>query len=325
MKKKIVFLGMGGTIAGSSAKPGDNVGYKAGEIPVEDLLAGVPGFLNALGGHPLHCQQVAQIDSKDITFDHWLALLAALQTHLADPQVRGVVVTHGTDTLEETAYFLCRVLPAELLHSKPVVLTCAMRPASALNPDGPRNLLDALALVMDDFCGLSLVCAGVVHDPLQVSKVHPYRLDAFSSGEGGCLGFVEEGQVRRVRAVQLPPPLQLNWQRWQGEAWPRVEVLVSCAHAGGELVRALLLPVKEPGRALRGLVVAGTGNGTLHASLDEALHEARVAGVQVLRVSRCAEGVVVAPREKDAKLWETLPLPAIKARIELTLRLMTAT
>jgi L-asparaginase len=324
MVKKIVFLGMGGTIAGASAQPGDNVGYRAGEIPVQDLLAGITGFTAALAGHALQCEQLAQLDSKDINFSDWVLLLQALERHLADASVKGVVLTHGTDMLEETAYFLSRVLPAELLQTKPVVLTCAMRPANAINPDGPQNLLDAIALVRADFFGLSVVCAGVVHDPVTLTKVHPYRLDAFSSGEVGCLGFVEEGRVRRLRSSSSDPKsaLALDWDYWSSVPWPRVEILFSYANAQGDLVRALCKPVSKPIHAIRGLVMAGTGNGTLHTGLHEALQEAQAAGIRIVRVSRCPLGIVVTPQEEAATVWESMPLSPVKARIELALQLM---
>jgi L-asparaginase len=129
---KVVVLGTGGTIAGTAASATDSVGYRAAQLGVGTLVAAVP----ALAGLPLQAEQVAQIDSKDAGPALWLALLTALRRHLQDPAVQGVVVTHGTDTLEETAYLLQRVLPG----GRPVVLTAAMRPASALQPDGPQNL-----------------------------------------------------------------------------------------------------------------------------------------------------------------------------------------
>ena len=109
----------------------DGVGYTAAQLSIEDLLAAVP----ALKGRRLEALQVAQLDSKDMDFATWQRLAAAVQQHLARPEVAGVVITHGTDTLEETAYFLHRVLAP----SKPVVLTAAMRPATALAPDGPQK------------------------------------------------------------------------------------------------------------------------------------------------------------------------------------------
>ena len=141
----IVVLGTGGTIAGTAAQAGDNVGYQAAQLSVQALLDAVPGLAQAACG-PLQAEQVAQIDSKDMDVGIWRALAARCAVLLADAQVRGIVITHGTDTLAETAWLLHNLLDTT---AKPVVLTCAMRPATALAPDGPQNLLDAVTLAAD--------------------------------------------------------------------------------------------------------------------------------------------------------------------------------
>jgi len=127
---RFVVLGMGGTIAGRAERAGDNVGYTAGQVRVEDLAVGLP----ALAGVALAFEQVAQINSKDMRLPDLQRLVARVQAHLADASVRAVVITHGTDTIEETAWLLQNLLAP----SKPVVLTCAMRPATAVSPDGRR-------------------------------------------------------------------------------------------------------------------------------------------------------------------------------------------
>ncbi|MEK9803308.1 MAG: asparaginase domain-containing protein, partial [Curvibacter sp.] len=135
--QKIVVLGTGGTIAGlaQGAAPGR---YRAAQKPVGELLAG----LELPAGMDLQVEQVAQIDSKDMDLPVWQALLTACRHHLAAQAVQALLITHGTDTLEETAW----LLQALLAPRKPVVLTCAMRPADAPDADGPRNLADALAV-----------------------------------------------------------------------------------------------------------------------------------------------------------------------------------
>ncbi len=186
----VVILGTGGTIAGASAVAGDNVGYTAAQRSVADLLAAVP----ALAGTATEALQIAQLDSKDMDAATWQALAQAVALQLARPAVCGVVVTHGTDTLEETAWLLQQVLAP----AKPVVLVAAMRPATALSADGPQNLLDAVAVARTPGArGVVAVLAGRVHGAGAVRKVHPYRLDAFSSGDAGPLGVVEEGALRR--------------------------------------------------------------------------------------------------------------------------------
>jgi len=320
---QVVVLGTGGTIAGTAASPSDNLGYTAAQVGVSDLLAQLPGLSSVLGEHCLCSEQVGQVDSKDMSFALWQRLLLRVRHHLAQPQVCGVVVTHGTDTLEETAYFLHAALTAAGLLQKPVVLTCAMRPASALSPDGPQNLLDSVCTVLSPgACGVMVVCAGVLHSALDVQKNHTYRLDAFGSGDGGPLGYLEEGSLRLTRNWLVAPVNRaltaINFED-AALAWPRVEVLLNYAGCDGVLVRALL-QVSSATSPLRGLVLAGTGNGTLHQEMERALLDARDAGVSVWRATRCANGRVLPVA--SAVFPDSRGLSAVKARIALMLELM---
>lgn len=308
--QKWVLLGTGGTIAGTASEASDNVGYTAAQIGVQTLLQALPGLPEAPGAW----EQVAQVDSKDMDFAVWGALAQRCQQHLADPAVRGIVVTHGTDTLEETAWFLHCVLEAR----KPVVLTCAMRPASALAPDGPQNLRDAVATVLAPGAqGVLVVCAGEVHGAQQVQKVHPYRLHAFGSGDAGPLGWIEEGCVRWAQngppeqAGKLPVAIE---SIAPAAAWPWVEIVMSYAGASGAMVDALVRS------GVRGLVVAATGNGTLHWALQAALERAQAAGVAVRIASRCPLGRVL-PR-LEATLPGAQGLSPVKARVSLLLELL---
>jgi L-asparaginase len=304
---RIVVLGTGGTIAGTSAEAGDNVGYSAGQIGVEMLVAAVP----ALALQSLEAEQVAQVDSKDMSHGVWRELAVRCERHLAREDVAGIVVTHGTDTLEETAWFLQRVLAP----AKPVVLTAAMRPATSLQADGPQNLLDAVAVARQPRArGVVAVLGGQVHTARDVRKIHPYRIDAFSSGDAGPLGCIEEGALRIFR--DWPAGEALGTRRLPADVaqWPRVEIVLSHAGAGGELVRVLC------GLGVKGLVVAGTGNGTVHRDLEAALIEAQGLGVAVLRSTRCGNGRVVAA--PGAALPPADDLTPVKARVELMLRLL---
>lgn len=312
--RKIVVVGTGGTIAGSSAVQGANVGYTAGQIGVEQLLAAVPGLVQAAGGG-LVAEQVVQLDSKDMGFDVWARLAGRCAAHLADPAVAGVVITHGTDTLEETAWLLHNLLDTT---AKPVVLTCAMRPATALAPDGPQNLLDAVTLAGDPSAqGVLMAAAGVVHGAREVSKVHPLRLDAFDSGDAGPLGWMEAGRVRWARglAPQVEQPAHgALVPILPDAAWPRVEIVLSHAGADGALVDWLV----EKG--VHGLVVAATGNGTLHHALEAALARAVAAGVQVRVASRCPQGRMM---DLTGTPWRDADgLSPVKARVSLLLELM---
>jgi L-asparaginase len=314
-----VILGTGGTIAGRAVRAGDNVGYVAGQVSAQDLMAAVP----PLSGVPLDVEQVAQIDSKDMGFAVWQRLAERVAHHLDRADVAGVVITHGTDTLEETAYFLQRVLQPV----KPVVLTCAMRPATALVPDGPQNLLDAVTVAGDpQAAGVVVVCAGAIHAAEHVTKVHTYRVDAFDSGDAGPLGCVEEGQVRWFhRSVHTLASPMATGQRLarllRAKTMPRVAWITSHADADGAQVRAMLAyGVHFPEAMPQGLVVAGTGNGTLHHALEAALLEAQAQGVQVRRASRCARGRVIPGGQTP--LPDANGLSPAKARVALALELM---
>ena len=304
----VVVLGTGGTIAGTSVHAGDNVGYSAAQLGAAQLVGAVP----ALAGVPIEVEQIAQLDSKDMGFAVWRGLACAVEKHLARAEVCGVVVTHGTDTLEETAYFLQRVLAP----AKPVVLVAAMRPATSLQADGPQNLLDAVTLAREPGArGVLAVLAGAVHSALDVRKVHTYRLDAFDSGDGGALAQIEEGRLRRHREwpaagagfglARLPRDVS---------QWPVVEIVMSHAGARAEPVQALCAA------GVHGIVVAATGNGTLHATLEASLLEAQAAGVAVLRSSRCLGGSVIDAGEPA--LPSAGALTPVQARIELMLRLL---
>ncbi|WP_428423934.1 asparaginase [Methylibium sp.] len=303
-----VILATGGTIAGTAAAATDSLGYTAAQLSVEQVLAAVP----ALGGLPIEAEQVAQIDSKDMDFEVWRRLAHRVAHHLARPEVGGVVVTHGTDTLEETAYLLQRVLAP----AKPVVLTGAMRPATALLADGPQNLLDAVMLArVPGAAGVCAVLAGAVYGAFDVRKQHTYRLDAFGGGDAGPIGHLENGGLRRLRDWPQGVPVGIAVL---DAPWPRVEIVGSHAGASGAVVDALLLT-----QGVDGLIAAGTGNGTLHHALEAALLRAQAAGVAVRRCTRVAEGAVL-PSGKAALPISGAPTP-LQARIDLMLELMART
>ena len=311
----IVVLGTGGTIAGTAPSAADDSTYIAAQLSIGQLLDAVP----ELAGVPIESEQVAQVDSKDMSHAVWQALALRVAHHLVRPEVAGIVITHGTDTMEETAYFLQRVLAP----SKPVVLTGAMRPATSAQADGPGNLRDAVVVARESGragrAGVVAVMAGQVHGARQVRKAHPTRLEAFDSGEAGPLAFVQGSSVRwcsdtvnsTEADVNAPCPAALTREVAQ---WPRVEIVVSHAGASGAVVRALCAD------GVQGLVVAATGNGTLHHELEAALLAAQAQGVAVRRSARSGEGRVLQP------CAQALPgagdLSPVKARIELMLALM---
>ncbi len=315
MEKRIVVLGTGGTISGRSDSTADNLSYKAGEVGIESLLKAIPDERRS--GFRIDGEQVVQLDSKDMSFAVLWALAQRVETLLASPDVIGIVITHGTDTLEETAFFLQQVCNP----LKPVVLTCAMRPATSLLSDGPQNLLDGIRVALCvDAAGVFVVCAGRVHNAYLVQKTHSYRLDAFSSGESGCCGFVEEGCVRFVSTL---PRVEIRSGLGSikkiafpadDDAWPRVEILMNFVGASGLTVDALVA------NGVDGIVIAGTGNGTIHQSLEIALRRAQLEGIAVLVATRCVNGRVLPIKGRE---FEVLAgLSPVKARIALILRLL---
>jgi L-asparaginase len=196
-----------------------------------------------------------------------------------------------------------------------------MRPATALVPDGPQNLLDAMAVARHPGAtGVVAVCAGTIHSAMEVQKVHTYQPNAFSSGDGGPLGYVEENAVRLLRNWPLAHEGQAhiaikniaNLTRMTD--WPRVEIIMNYAGASGAIVEALLA------QGVQGLVVAATGNGTLHHALEAALRKAQAAGIKVVRATRCLNGRVL-PKPGDT-FPDSNGLSPVKARVELMLRLM---
>ncbi|MGQ0711737.1 MAG: asparaginase [Rhodoferax sp.] len=316
----VVVLGMGGTIAGAASQADDNVGYVAGAVGVDQILG------NALTGSALaqsvaRVEQVRQKDSKDMDLDDWWVLHERVRLALEDDAIGGVVITHGTDTLEEAAVFLSLLLDESLQFKKPVVFTCAMRPATAQSPDGPQNLRDALAVALDPLArGVLLVCAGKVLAGHSVRKSHPYRVDAFESVDGGVLGFVEEGKPRWICDVVRP----WRYAGWASRCqrpkeWPGVDIVLSYSGARTAYF-ATLLALASQGQ-LNALVVGGTGNGSIHARLMDVLVQLRSMGVEVVVTSRCMAGSVIGPSLGGEYQSMCSAMTPFQARIALTLGL----
>ena len=305
----VLILGTGGTIAGTASDPGRSWAYQAAQLSVEQLVAAVP----ELAAVSLATQQVAQIDSKDMGWSTWQALGRAIEAALLDDAVSAIVVTHGTDTLEETACLL------HALHdgSKPIVLTAAMRPATAPDADGPANLLQAVRVAQSAAHrhegGVVAALAGSIWSARDVRKAHSHATDAF---DGGGAEALDESNP-------WPQPEARGWQGLlRNERLPKVEVITSHADADGWLVDAALGHARAVGVRLDGLVVACTGHGTIHQGLEAALQRARDAGVTVWRGSRVARGGVQ-PRDGDALPAAGNWTPA-QARVRLVLELLNA-
>jgi L-asparaginase len=320
--QKIVVLGTGGTIAGESASANEGLTYKAAQRGTNDLLAVALGPQELWPESLLDCQfdaeQVAQLDSKDMDFETWIHLAQRCEHWLAQSDVTGLVITHGTDTLEETAYFLSQVLNS----SKPIVLTCAMRPANFKDADGPQNLKDALLLAATTKGqGVWMVAAGEIHHSQYVHKVHPTRLHAFDSGEIGLAGRVINDQVQWLDTFCTPicTPLSTRHlsvsQLPHADQWPWIEIVMNHVNASALNIDALVQA------GVKGLVVAGTGNGSVSSKLKASLALAQEAGVEIRLATRCNQSTVI-PTESHV-FDATGGLSPVKTRVALLLEMLS--
>lgn len=308
----VTLIATGGTIAGAAASDTDTTTYTAGALPVATLLEAVPQLASIA---TLQVEQPFSIDSKDADERCWLTLRRRAAEALARQETDGLVILHGTDTLEETAYFLARTLDP---CGKAVVLTGAMRPATALSADGPMNLLDAVSVAADPgACGKGvLVCFDrKLYDARSLRKRHTSALDAFDGGECGPCGHL--APLRFERCSEPARPLAAVPDDASG--LPRVEVLYVAAGSRPDLLTCAIQA------GARGLVLALPGNGSLPDVWHPAVRAATASGVPVVRASRCASGRV-SPHPVDARTG-TRPCGACSpaaARIELMLELLAA-
>ena len=313
MKPKICILTTGGTIAGKAARSDALTGYRAGALGADELLAAVPEIADVCA---IDSEEVAAIDSKDMTETVWLHLAARIKAVLS-AGAAGVVVTHGTDTLEETAYFLQLVVKSE----KPVVLTGAMRPATALSADGPLNLLDAVRLAASPEAhgqGALVVLNGEIHSARDIQKVHTTAVQAFASPDVGTLGRMEDGTPHFRRRVLTRHTRESEFDLAGVTTLPYVPILYGHAGADARLARAAI----ESGAA--GIVHAGTGNGSIHEALLATLAAAAGKGIGIVRTSRTGAGAVLFAESAyaDAGFIDADTLPPAKARILLALALL---
>jgi L-asparaginase len=238
-----------------------------------------------------------------------------VNTLLAGDDIDGVVITHGTDTLEETAYLLHLAVKS----TKPVVMTAAMRPATALSADGPLNLRNAVSLAASGAAagqGVLVAFNNRIHCARDVTKVSTYAVDAFQSPEIGALGWVQDGRVELQRRALRPHTV--NTPFTADAPWPAVEIVTSYAGVSRIAVDALVAA------GVRGIVVAGTGNGSIHATLQDALMEAAAKGVAVVRASRVGSGHVMhngAAKDDALGFVSAGTLNPYKARVLLALAL----
>ena len=287
-QRNVYIIATGGTIAGRAGSASATVGYKAGELTVEQLIASVPG-LDTLAN--LTGEQLCNIDSKDMQEDIWLQLARRIEKVTDRDDVDGVVITHGTDTMEETAFFLQLTLQTD----KPVVLTGAMRPATAISADGPMNLWQAVRVAADPDAGgrgVLVVMNGQIDAAETVTKGNANALQAFQSSGCGPLGFiVDENITWRYCGVTK--------QRFSAEMLthlPKVSIIYG--YVGGDDGLCVNAALRD---GAKGLVYAACGNGSVPDKLAGLLQDAAASGVPVVIATRCGGGVVVLPEDMTEK------------------------
>jgi L-asparaginase len=309
---RVAVLATGGTIAGQGSTSG---AYSAAKVPVDALLEAVPGLGEIA---EISHEQVSQVGSQDMSADIWVALRARIEALSRTGDVSGVVVAHGTDTLEETAYFLNLTLRTEM----PVVLTAAMRPASAPSADGPANILQAVAVASDPSSrgrGVMVVLGETIHSARDVRKFNTTSVEAFSSADCGALGRVISGRVRYFRGPIGRHTVSSELAAGAISRLPRVDILHAYAGMPADLVEASVAA------GARGIVVAGVGNGNMPKDVLQALADATRAGVVVVRASRVPSGPVTRNLEVDDDRFGFVAsedLNPAKARVLLALALL---
>lgn len=306
---RIVLLTTGGTIAGAADAASGPDDYTAGTIAGETLLASVPGVRERAD---IVVEPCLALDSRDMSPDDWITVARAARELIAREDVTGVVVTHGTDTLEETALALELLLPA----AKPVVLTGAMRPADAVSPDGPANLLDAVRVAIDPSArgrGALVVFAEQILPARGVRKAHAGRLDAFAATDGAV------GATRPEVRFFRPPAPRSEALPWPDTQLPRVEVVFVAAGTSPQWLDAAC------DMGARGIVLALTGNGSVPDAWREPIRRVTHAGVPVVRASRCGAGFV-GHRRVDVELGTVAAgrLSPAQARVALSLAIAGA-
>lgn len=288
-KPVVAVLATGGTIAGRADSDTATIGYKAAVFGVDKLLADVPALAQAA---EIRAEQAFQMASENMTPAHWVALGKRAAQVLKDPEVAGVVITHGTDTLEETAYFLHLTLKTD----KPVVLTGSMRPATALSADGPLNLYNAVRLAASPEArgkGVLIMLNDAIHPARETTKTNTFATDTFRAPDSGPLGCMQLGRPLFYRLPGRAHTLSTEFDIEALEALPLVEIVYGYAGSHARQVEA------AQAAGAGGVVVAGTGNGSLSDGMKAALITARSKGLAVVRSSRTGSGVVTRNGEVD--------------------------
>lgn len=315
-KKKIILMSTGGTIVSSGESATQTTGYRLGHLSINALLDQLPDLKDKI---ELEQEAVSHVDSSSMTSEIWLKLARSVQSAVDRDDVDAVVITHGTDTMEETAYFLHLILKTQ----KPVVITGAMRPATALSADGILNLYNAFQVALDDQSeglGVLIVLNNTIGSARFSTKTNTTNVATFSGLNTGELGAVIDNAVmyynRSTRPHTMATPFSVH-DFDQDESFPRVDILISHADDDSMLVDATVAI------GAKGIVFAGLGNGCVPEKVLPGLKRASKAGVRVIRSSRVFTGPVFngLSEWEEAGLISSWNLSAVKSRILLQLAL----
>jgi len=284
-KPAIRILATGGTIAG--AGDAQSYGYKSGSFKVEDLIAAVPQLKEVA---ELSGEQVANIGSQDMNNAVWLNLAKRVNEVLASGDVEGVVITHGTDTMEETAFFLDLTIKSE----KPVVLVGSMRPATAISADGPANLFQAVSVAASPAAkgrGVLVVLNDEVHAARNVTKTDTTSIETFKSPNRGPVGLVHTGTIAWFEQMDRPHTSRSEFDVSRATQLPRVDIIYAHANMSPDLIDAAVRA------GAKGLVIAGVGDGNMTKEALAALGRVAKSGVVVVRSTRLPSGLVLRNNE----------------------------
>ncbi|MCE5220667.1 MAG: asparaginase [Clostridium sp.] len=309
--KNIVILATGGTIAGTG-ETGKTTNYKAGDLDIQTLIDSVSN-LDKIAN--IYGEQIANVDSNDITINHWLTLANRINELSKQKDIDGFVITHGTDTLEETAYFLDLTVKT----NKPVVLTGAMRPSTATSADGPLNLYQAVALAASDLSkgqGSMVVFADGIYSGRNVQKVNTFKTNAFNSIDFGCLGYMRDNTPYFFNKSTKLHTVDSQFDISVLTKLP--EVSIAYFNIGADPLIIDYLAQKS-----EGLVIAGAGCGTFSSAWLKKIKALEDKGIPVVRSSRIGSGIILKDFsiDKSSNCIPSNTLAPPKARILLSLAL----
>ena len=310
----IVILATGGTIAGS-AESGTQAGYTSGQVGIQTMIDAVPGIeklANITG------EQIANVGSQDMSVEIWIKLANRINELLATDDVDGIVITHGTDTQEETAYFLNLVVKSD----KPVVTTGSMRPSTAVSAEGPLNLYNAVAVAANPKSkghGVMLVMNDQIHSAQAVTKTNTTSVETFKSPMQGLMGAVIYGQLEYYREPHGIHTTNSVFSVKGVKKLPRVDIIYACVDMPVDLID---YSVKA---GAKGIIIAGVGNGNMTGAALAAAKKATDKGVVVVRSTRVPTGYVLRNAECNDDEYNTIAsdeLNAQKSRVLLMLCLL---